>query len=460
MLDTSAMMMCLHLGECLDRSTKKGNLQNNHLSAAEESLTAFATKYYKTAINRGKEPKEERNHNHQSIMSTSSNSTSSNDASIVVAQQESYIVDEYSSFIASTAMMTTATTSKFLTALLPSMDPRIVSGSVSSVLSAVVSQPFEVAKVKQQTTSYASGGYHLASSSGVHQQSSPGAISTLRHLIRTEGIRGAYAGMAPTVMMSIPNYVLYLTAYDDIVARLRTSSSVTTTTTANHNRLEVSFSENTIPLIGGALARLLATTAVAPLEMLRTRHASRGATHTSTSHGGNASAASRKQSTSMVSEVSKIVRQEGFIGLYRGILPSLGRDVPFAAIYMLFLERFREASRPILFANSSSISRSPGQQVAFEFINAAAAGMVAASCTAPLDVIKTRAMTATRSSNNTKPAMTTLRVVQSIVHQEGLAGLWRGNQARMMKVAPQYAIMISLYEVGKNILATADDETF
>lgn len=384
----------------------------------------------------------------QNQQSTMSSSTSpSKDASMMVAQQESYIVDEYSSFIASTAMMTTTTTSKFLAAL-PSMDPRIVSGSVSSVVSAVVSQPFEVAKVKQQTRSYPFAGYQLAS--GFHQQSSPGAISTLRHLIRTEGIRGAYAGMAPTIIMSIPNYVLYLTAYDDIVARLRSSSNVTAL--ASHKRLEVSFSETSIPLIGGGLARLLATTAVAPLEMLRTRHASRG-TYSSSSN----SAAGGTGKQSIVSEVSKIVRQEGISGLYRGILPSLGRDVPFAAIYMLFLERFREASRPILFSSSS---RSPGQQVAFEFINAAAAGMVAASCTAPLDVIKTRAMTATTSSrhNNIKPAMTTLEVVQSIVHQEGLSGLWRGNQARMMKVAPQYAIMISLYEVGKKVLATADDE--
>jgi Mitochondrial carrier protein len=40
------------------------------------------------------------------------------------------------------------------------------------------------------------------------------------------------------------------------------------------------------------------------------------------------------------------------------------------------------------------------------------------------------------------------------VRQEGMAGLWRGNQARMLKVAPQYAIMISCYEVGKKVLAT------
>jgi solute carrier family 25 protein 39/40 len=33
-----------------------------------------------------------------------------------------------------------------------------------------------------------------------------------------------------------------------------------------------------------------------------------------------------------------------------------------------------------------------------------------------------------------------------------VAGLWRGNQARMLKVAPACAIMISCYEFGKRVL--------
>ena len=151
-----------------------------------------------------------------------------------------------------------------------------------------------------------------------------------------------------------------------------------------------------------------------------------------------------------------IVRQEGIAGLYRGILPSLGRDVPFAAIYMLCLERLRDSTQPWLLPDDRCVS--PGQQVTFEFSNAAAAGMVAASCTAPLDVVKTRAMTMTSRHSHSQPAMTTIDVVRSIVRNEGMAGLWRGNQARMMKVAPQYAIMISFYEVGKKILAVADEE--
>lgn len=39
------------------------------------------------------------------------------------------------------------------------------------------------------------------------------------------------------------------------------------------------------------------------------------------------------------------------------------------------------------------------------------------------------------------------------IHQaEGVAGLWRGNQTRMIKVAPSCAIMIFSYDLGKRVL--------
>jgi len=259
-----------------------------------------------------------------------------------------------------------------------------------------------------------------------------GAIGTLRSVIAREGLGGAYRGIVPTVIMAVPNYVLYLTVYDDIVAKLRANNS-------NANNSKWHFSETSIPLIGGALARMLATTVVAPLELLRTRHAS-------------GSDRQPEKQSSMVSELHKIVRQDGVRGLYRGILPFLSRDVPFAAIYMLVLERFRDVSRPVLLPDTSSRSESPYRQVQFEFVSAALSGMVAATCTQPLDVIKTRLQSYNAATANGRAAPGTVETVRSIVQREGLSGLWRGNQARMMKVAPQYAIMISFYEVGKKVL--------
>jgi hypothetical protein len=46
----------------------------------------------------------------------------------------------------------------------------------------------------------------------------------------------------------------------------------------------------------------------------------------------------------------------------------------------------------------------------------------------------------------------TMAIARNILETEGVSGLWRGNTARMMKVAPACGIMISSYEVGKRIL--------
>lgn len=129
----------------------------------------------------------------------------------------------------------------------------------------------------------------------------------------------------------------------------------------------------------------------------------------------------------------------------------------------------------------------PLEQAGQAFVNGALSGMIAAACTTPFDVIKTRQQAAVSTapaveiangacssqlnvglaackhdgaivyegpvppSNHQRPTGT-FQLLRDIAQKEGVAGLWRGNQARMLKVAPGCAIMISSYEFGKRIL--------
>lgn len=305
-----------------------------------------------------------------------------------------------------------------------SLDPRIVSGAMGSVVSGAVVTPFEVAKVKQQT-------YRPALPNGLQ----PGVLSTIRSVVAAEGVQGAFTGLAPTLAMSVPSFVLFLISTDEIVAYLKRREE---------QAPKWSLSDNAIPLVGGAIARLIASTAVAPLELLRTRAAS--LTNTNVNHGTG-----RQPAMSVLCDLQAVIKKDGIGALYRGLIPTLWRDVPFAAIYMLSLESFRKATRPV-FLSDDTTSRM--RQAGVAFTNAALAGIVAASCTAPLDVAKTRLQSAAplHQGQNMAP-QSTPKVLRNIVRNEGLAGLWKGNTARMMKVAPQYAIMISFYEVGKQMLA-------
>jgi solute carrier family 25, member 39/40 len=303
-----------------------------------------------------------------------------------------------------------------------------------------------------------------------------GTFAMLRRIFRREGLEGIYAGLRPTLVMAVPNTVLYFSAYDELVYRFR-----------HDGRDYVDPASPLIPLVAGGGARFLASGVTAPFEFLRTRQASLvgSAVQSPASSGG------------LVREFRAIVEQDGFGALYRGLRPTLWRDVPFSAIYWLCLEEMR-----LLWIRHSRSTApiSPSEQAMQAFVNGAVSGMIAACFTTPFDVLKTRqqqlaqqqqvvvvaeeaaivvASNASRAaaatcshdgavvfyggaqplggpSTPTSTSPSTLSSLRQIASTEGVAALWRGNQVRMLKVAPACAIMISSYELGKRILLDSD----
>ena len=186
------------------------------------------------------------------------------------------------------------------------------------------------------------------------------------------------------------------------------------------------------------------------------------------------------------------------MALYRGLRPTLWRDVPFSAIYWLSVEQCRSlwpTCRNRTTHSSSNNNKNfvlhpltPLEEAGQEFVNGAVSGMLAAACTTPFDVVKTRQQVTSMATPaveivesgcsaqlgwagadckhngaivydfphkppaETQRGVGTFQLLREIAAQEGVAGLWRGNQARMLKVAPGCAIMISSYEFGKRIL--------
>ena len=370
--------------------------------------------------------------------------------------------------------------------VVPSILPRLVAGSIGSIVTALAVTPLEVVKVRQQMSSPSSstlptnvmpcpngcGTFVLNNgimdcvlprscvpffdqhgryrdfisnnnTASVKKTNNIGTFGMLRRIFLQEGFTGIYAGLAPTLVMSVPNTVLYFTSYDEIVSRLR-------------RRLDSEASW--IPLVSGASARMLASTVTAPLELIRTRQASLI---------GQSQAA-----PGMWAEFRIIVRGEGARALFTGLGPTLWRDVPFSAIYWYSLEQFKLIWKQ----RDGDVAPSPTRTAGQAFLNGAAAGMIASCATTPFDVVKTRRQQADLVSNSTESAQQvvchhngaavydppsacsprsqtrTAATMKQIIETEGITGLWRGNQTRMIKVAPACAIMISCYELGKRMM--------
>lgn len=137
----------------------------------------------------------------------------------------------------------------------------------------------------------------------------------------------------------------------------------------------------------------------------------------------------------------QLVKESGWRGLWLGLVPTLYRDVPFSGIYWTSYELLRKS------LDSSSLWSS--------FVAGAIAGSMAALLTAPFDVAKTRRQMYLKKDDldqalvKSNRERSLWRVMRVIYQHEGWSGLMAGVGARVAKVAPSCAIMISTYELGK-----------
>ncbi|KAH9053465.1 hypothetical protein Ae201684P_015232 [Aphanomyces euteiches] len=244
-----------------------------------------------------------------------------------------------------------------------------------------------------------------------------GTIHALSHIVRSEGVSALYSGLPPTLLIAVPSTVFYFTSYDLLLSSAKRQFP-------DHATI--------VPFFAGSLARCIAATVVSPLELIRVRMQA------------------APNAGSFASVLQRSVN-DGFFSLWRGLVPTLARDVPFSAIYWGSFEILKSR----LTAEASLSTReNPGQtQLAIAFVSGATAGSIATVITQPFDVIKTKQQIETFSSTgvaNTAERPSVPRMMREILLTEG--GLMNGLTARVAKVAPACAIMIATYEAGKQFL--------
>ncbi|KAF9410368.1 hypothetical protein BGZ94_001670, partial [Podila epigama] len=132
--------------------------------------------------------------------------------------------------------------------------------------------------------------------------------------------------------MSIPATVIYFVGYDylkdvlseQMVATLPPPSSSSggggEGFMTSSQVFLIEQRETIAPLVAGVFARTVAATVISPLELFRTRMQS---VHTDTK--GNSGLF-----RGVFQGVVTMVRQEGVLSLWRGLAPTLWRDVPFS----------------------------------------------------------------------------------------------------------------------------------
>ncbi|KAK2844571.1 hypothetical protein Q5P01_011230 [Channa striata] len=240
-----------------------------------------------------------------------------------------------------------------------------------------------------------------------------GTLDAFVKIVRCEGIKALWSGLPPTLVMAVPATVIYFTCYDQLRDILR---------------VRMGDHAQEAPLLAGAIARVGSATVISPLELIRTK------------------LQSQKQSYRELTDcIRSAVQNEGWLSLWRGLGPTLLRDVPFSAFWLCVRSNIREPT------------------FAITFVSGAVSGSIASIVTLPFDVVKTRRQVELgelQAKNMTRQvSSSTLSVMSRIVAQDGIVGLFAGFLPRLIKVAPACAIMISTYEFGKTFFRKHNQET-
>ncbi|XP_054280878.1 probable mitochondrial glutathione transporter SLC25A40 [Macrosteles quadrilineatus] len=239
-----------------------------------------------------------------------------------------------------------------------------------------------------------------------------GTLDAIVKISRAEGVTSLWAGLSPTLVLALPATVVYFVTYEQLRTRL-----------CDYMCVKREDQPIWIPMLSGGTARFWAVTIVNPLELMRTRM--------------QAQKLSWRQIRNTFGD---LLKKDGVKGLFKGLTPTLLRDVPFSGIYWATYETIN-ASYPQQHQGSFGPS----------FLGGSLAGSIAALVTTPFDVVKTHQQVALAEELITKKGMkrSTFTIMKDIYRVNGLSGIFAGLTPRVLKVAPACAIMVSTFEYGK-----------
>ncbi|EME27786.1 mitochondrial carrier [Galdieria sulphuraria] len=234
----------------------------------------------------------------------------------------------------------------------------------------------------------------------VHHQWRVGAV--VRSILGREGWKGFYRGLTPTLIGVAPEKAIKLSVNDMLCSFLSDEQGKT------------SFMNSIIAGAGAGFCQVIAT---CPMEMLMITFQTRS------SQG------------QPIHSVTQLVKELGIRGIYKGLIATLCRDVPFSMIFFS-----TNAHLKATFQGSSERLAIP-----YVFVSGIGAGCLAAVLSTPMDVIKTRL----QSSHS--PYRGIVDCFVRTLHEDGITKFFSGSIARACIVSPLFGIALLFYEFQKRL---------
>jgi len=179
---------------------------------------------------------------------------------------------------------------------------RLIAGGMAGTLALIITYPLDFVRTRLtvQTDSRYKGIIHATST-----------------IIREEGIFTLYKGMWPSILGVVPYVGLDFAVYDTLRRKLPKNSDGTL------NQLQT--------LACGAIAGTVGQTVAYPLDLIRRRLQVQGFI----------SGTQKQQYFGVWDTLVRIVKTEGLVGLYRGLIPNYLKVIPSISMSFLIFENLK-----------------------------------------------------------------------------------------------------------------------
>lgn len=239
-------------------------------------------------------------------------------------------------------------------------------------------------------------------------------LSSFQYMVNEGGLRSLWRGNGINVLKIAPETAIKFTAYEQIKNVMRGRNE------KRNLRVHERF-------VAGSLAGAMAQTVIYPMEVLKTRLTLR----------------KTGQYSGIVDCFKQIIQREGVAAFYKGYVPNMLSIVPYAGIDLAVYETLKFS-----WLNRNKGLADPGVTVLV------ACGAVSSTCgqlaSYPLALIRTRMQAQALVKGAPRPSM--LALLQNIVTQEGVAGLYRGISPNLLKVIPAVSVSYVAYEYTRIVL--------
>jgi len=267
----------------------------------------------------------------------------------------------------------------------------LFAGTTAGAVEAFVTYPTEFVKTRSQF-----GGKREA------------PITIIRETLRTKGITGLYSGCTALVVGNAVKAGVRFVSYDHFKQMLADKEG------------KVSAPRSLLAGLGAGMTE--AIFAVTPSETIKTKLI-------------DDSKRPNPQYRGLMHGTVSIVKQEGILGIYRGLFPVMMRQGANSAV------RFTTYTTLKQFVQSNA---RPGQPIptSITFGIGAVAGLVTVYTTMPLDVIKTRM----QSLEARQQYRNSFHCAYRIFTEEGILRFWTGTTPRLARLVMSGGIVFTIYE--------------